>query len=770
MASITTADLRAAVPAMDGEVAVRGLDHSVEVLRDRWGIPHIRARGPHDAFVALGYAHAQDRLWQMEANLRRGLGRWAEWVGAAGVEADRLVRRLDATGAALRDWAALNAESRGMLEAYAAGVNAFIGGGVWPIEYRLLDAAPETWQPWHAIAVMRQRGFLMGSVWFKLWRAAALRAIGPDAIASLRHDDGGRELLCIPPGAEAQRWIATLADLAPGLEAVAALGAPDATGGGSNNWVLAPQRTATGRPLLAGDPHRQHELPSMYAQTHIACDAWDVLGFTVPGVPGFPHFGHNGRVAWCVTHAFADIHDVYVDRFSADGGKWLFRGEWRDVGRRRETIAVRGAAPVTVDVTTTGHGPVIAGDPACGAAVTLRSVQFDATDTSLGCLLPMMRATSVEALYEASRGWGLIDHNLVAADTNGHIGHLVRAAVPVRDRINGWLPVPGWTGAHEWQGMVPFERMPRTIDPPGGTIVTANNRFVADDHPDYLATDCHPPYRAQRIAARLADLASGATLADMVAIHMDDVSLPAMEFRERVAALQPRSAAQTAIRDRLLQWDGRMAPASRGAVVYMSVRRKLARLLLARSGLARVAADPLATIPPGTVALNYLWWALPGLLRRDDTRLLGGASWQLLIAEALDQVAAEEATASAPDATWGELHRPRFTHPLSSLFPDAAVLLDPPGPIVGGDGDTVQANGTLCSGGLETTYGPIARYAYDVGNWDAGGWLVFHGASGHPGSPHYADQLESWAKGELVPATYDWDRVGRQAVTRQRLV
>ncbi|MGE0421305.1 MAG: penicillin acylase family protein [Reyranellaceae bacterium] len=764
MASITMADARAAVPDMMGEVAIGGLAAPVEVMRDAWGVPHIRARGADDVFIALGFVHAQDRLWQMDATRRRGLGRWAEWVGPSAVAADRLARQLDGEGAAKRDYAALPAEARGMLEAYAAGVNAFIARGLFPVEYKLLDQAPEPWRPQDAIAAMRQRGFLMGSVWFKLWRAAALRTIGPDQIAKLRYDDGGRELLCIPPGAEAQRWIATLQDLAPAIEAVAALGAPDSTGGGSNNWALAPARTAAGRPLLAGDPHRQFELPSMYAQTHIACDAFDALGFTVPGVPGFPHFGHNGHVAWCVTHAFADIHDVFVERFEDNAGRYAFKGEWRPTTRRSETIAVRGAAPVTVDVVATHHGPVIAGDPAKGAALSLRSVQYAETDLSLACLLPMLKAKDVDSFYDAARGWGLIDHNVVAADTKGHIGHLVRAIVPVRPRINGWLPVPGWTGAHEWQGNVPFERMPRIVDPEGGAIVTANNRVVADDHPDYLVTDCHPPYRARRIMDRL-DALPAASLPDMLSIHLDDLSLPGLEIRDRIAGASPKTPAGIALRDQIAAWDGHMAPRSQAAAYYIDVRRALTRLLADRSGLARAAADPLTRVPPGVVPLIQLWWTLPALLRADDSALLGGATWPDLIAAALDEVAASGASA----AEWGKRHRPKFVHPLSPMFPDAAALLDPSGIDVGGDGDTVWANGTLASAGVDAAYGAIARYAYDVGAWETGSWLVFHGASGHPGSPHYADQVPLWARGALIPALYAWPRIEALARTKQVL-
>jgi penicillin amidase len=748
------------LPPSSGRIRVPGLDREASVYRDRWSIPHIRAATSGDAFFALGYVHAQDRLWQMDAARMRMLGRWSEWVGPGGVAADTLARRLDVAGASRRDLDAVEPATRTMLERYAAGVNAWIAEPrALPLEYRLLQARPEPWLPWHSIAVMRQRGFLMGSVWFKLWRAAALRTIGPDDIAALRYDDGGGDLLCIPPGGEARRWIATLQSLAPAIEAVARLSGGDATGGGSNNWAVAASRTATGRPLLAGDPHRAFEMPNLYAQAHLACDAFDAIGLTVPGVPGFPHFAHNGAVAWCVTHAFADIHDLFVERFAPDDpARYAFRDGWRDATVRSETIRVRGGADVSVPIVTTHHGPVIAGDPAAGAALVLRSVQFSETDRSFDCLQPMLRARTVEGLFDATRGWGLIDHNLVAADVRGRIGHLVRATVPRRPRINGWLPVPGWTGEHEWSGMIPWERMPRVFDPPRGFLVTANNRIVADDAgDDYLCTDCHPPYRARRIETRLAALSPAATdLAAMQALHRDDLSLTAPIFQARLAALALGAQAPglAVVRDRIVGWDARMSPDSVGATAYADFRWQLARVLVERSGLGDAAADPLSAVPPGVVPLNQLWWTLPSLLRADDAALLRGIGWDEACLEALRRCAA------GPDpGPWGERHRPKLAHPLAALFPDAAMRLEPATEPIGGDNDTVWANGCYAATGLAASYGAVARYVFDVGAWQNSRWVVFHGVSGQPDSPHYMDQHAAWARCETVPMLADWPTI-----------
>ena len=746
---------------MTDTLAAPGLLAEVSVLRDEWGIAHIRARSEGDAHFALGFVHAQDRLFQMELNRRRALGRAAEWLGAEAAEGDLLCRRLGMEGACRRDHAALGAPAQAMLASYCAGANAFLAAGAkLPPEYALLDATPEPWEPWHCIAVMRRLGLLMGSVWFKLWRALALPVVGAENAAKLRYDDGAEELLCIPPGATAERWAADLAALRPAIEALLQAMGADETGGGSNNWAVGPERTATGRPIVAGDPHRVFEVPGMYAQHHLACDAWDAIGLTVPGVPAFPHYMHNGRVAYCVTHAFADIHDLYLERFDATGR--VQRGDdWQPVRTRTETVHVRGEPSRTITVTETSHGPVIAGDPASGAARVLRSVQFAETDLSFDCLPRMLRAATVPDLFEATRGLGLIDHNLVAADTEGRIGTLVRAMVPRRPRANGWLPVPGWTQDGAWQGWIPFERMPRSIDPPGGVIVTANNRIVADGE-DYLCTDCHPPYRAQRIAALIAERPAFA-VEDAAVLHADVLSPNAALFQARLAAMPTPTGSASDIRQALLAWDGRMAAESIAATHYNSLRRAATAILVRRSGLGAAASHPFGAVSPGVSPAGQLWWTLPALLRADDTAMLGGWSWDDVLGAALAEVAA-----GPPARGWGETHRPRFQHPLSPSLP-AASRFDPPSFPIGGDGDTVMAVGIVPAAGPAGTYGALCRYVFDVGAWENSRWAVFGGASGDPESPHYADQTGPWSACQMVPMRYGWPGIEAAATARVTL-
>jgi len=753
------------LPDLTADAAIRGLSADARLFREPSGIPHIKAHSVTDAFAALGFVHAQDRLWQMEALFRRGTGRYAEWLGKRALAGDILARQLNTAGASRRDYTVLRPDTKAMLDAYARGVNAFIALKRFPVEYAILNTTPQRFEPWHAIAIMRQIGFLMGSVWWKLWRAAALPVVGAAQVTKLRFDDGGDDLLCLPPGEKGGRYLAALADLKPGLAALLGDKA-DLAGvelaGGSNNWALAPQRTATGRPIVAGDPHRQLEMPSMYYQAHLACDEFDCIGLTVPGVPGFPHFGHTAHVAWGVTHAFVDIHDLYLERFEEGAKRYLHRDNWLPVAKREEEISVRDGEGVKLEVIETRHGPVIAGDPAAGTAITLRSTQFAVIDKSFDCLVPMLKATRLTDFYDATRGWGLIDHNLVAADTSGHIGHRVRALVPRRPRSNGWLPVPGWTGEHEWQGMVPFEDMPCQIDPPDGMIVTANNRVVAENGKHYMSTDSMPPHRARRISTRLARLPK-ASVDDMPAIHRDLYSVPGTELREKLRAVSVTGEAEK-LRKLIMAWDGQMAADSKAAAVYATLRTALTRLVLEHSRLQRAADSPYLKVPPGVTPQNQIWSTIPQLLRANDRTLLKDATWEDLLAQALNEVAAKP-----PTEAWGAMHRQRLQHQLSPAFPEHAAMLDKACAIMNGDGDTVMASAYQNAHGFSATSSSLSRYVFDVGGWDNCRWIVFHGASGHVGSPWYLNQNETWAEGELIPMLYDWAKIEATAVATQTL-
>jgi penicillin amidase len=771
-ASFTPDALRAAAPNFTGTLRLPGLDGPVDVYRDAWGIPHIRAQTVHDAFFAQGVVHAQDRGWQMDYDRHRAYGRLAELVGGGAVPQDRLLRRLRLEASARADYEAANAETRSMLEAYAAGVNAFLQRSErLPVEYRWLDLTPEPWRPWDACAIFKVRHVSTGGVWqAKLWRARLLRHLGPELTAALYGSEPPAQPLIIPPDADYDGGTSSgLDELCAGAAALALI--PELEEG-SNNWVVAGRRTASGAPLLACDPHRALEVPNVYYQNHLACPAFDAVGLSFPGVPGLPLFGHNRAVAWGVTTAMADFQDLYLERFHADDPQlYEFRGHWRRAERWREVIRVRHGQPVEVDVTVTHHGPIVLGDPAAGYGVALRYTAIAEPNATFNAFLPMLRAGSADEFEEAMRPWVDPGNNLLFADVHGHIGYRLRGQVPIRSQANAWLPVPGWTGEHEWQGVIPFEAMPRLRDPAAGFIVTANNRVVDETYPHYLALHYEPGFRAQRIRERLRSL-SQAAVEDMVALQADRVSIPARAFVAMAAGATPADAASAAAQAYWREWDGVMGPDSVAATLYAVCREEVVRAVV-EPLLGPLARQALGGGPYGVLMpLSQLRARLLTMMLADDRRLLPtGTDWPALLSHALARTVTwlgERLGDEMAQWHWGRLHRTAIQHPLAAAFPEVAGLCNPPSVALGGDGDTVQAASLTPAYTVGST--AVARLVFDLSDWRRSAWIVPLGASGHPGSPHYADQTGLWSAGQLAPLLYDWHEIGAAAATRQRFV
>jgi penicillin amidase len=390
-------------------------------------------------------------------------------------------------------------------------------------------------------------------------------------------------------------------------------------------------------------------------------------------------------------------------------------------------------------------------------------------------LLPMLRAGSADALEAAVRPWVDPVNNLVFADVAGAIGYRTRGVVPVRAVANAWLPVPGWDGRHEWEGAIPFDEMPAVRNPESGVIVTANSRVTGSDYPHHIGLDFAPDFRTRRLHALL-DPAIGATASDMAWLHRDRVSLPARELAARFAAVPAPDAVAAAALARLRSWDGAMDEDSVAATVYTAIRERLLRDLMTPL-LGPLASEAFSGAPRGAVAhMTRLKARLPEWIRKDDRRLLRpGEDWPAALGRAVGHAVADLRARLGDDVEgwrWGRVHATRPRHPLSAAFPGAAPLLNPPSVSLGGDGDTVQAAlfmGSPGSEGYEVWAASVARYVFDLGDWERSAWIVPLGASGHPGSPHYADQTTPWAEGRLHPMRYDWGRIRREADTHQQL-
>lgn len=761
-------------------ISLHDLSADVEIVRDHWGIPHIRASTVGDAFFAQGFLHAQDRLWQMEWDRRRAYGRCAELVGKACLESDRLARRMQIGRAARADWEILNADTRAIIDSYTAGVNAFIR--LHPIpseEFKELEISPDAWQPWDCISVFKIRHVLMGNFYDKLWRMRVAVKLGVERASELFLQDREGVPLILPP-AEIYSRAPDRADSIYRPLREALRGLPGA--GGSNNWVLDGTRTASGKPMLAGDPHRVIDVPNVYYQHHLKCDAFDVIGVSIPGVPGFSHFGHSARVAWAITHAQLDSQDLYIERFDPkDPTRYEFEGEWLSAEIDEEKIAVRGGEEVVERVRRTRHGCVVQEAPWNDHALALRYVGLE-PDKTFQCFLPMLYARSAEELRTAQREWVDPGQNLIIADVEGNIGYQTRGKLPIRSEVNGWLSVPGWTGRHEWRGYVPFDEMPHVANPPSHDIATANNRIVGDDYPHYLSVDFNAGFRAARIAEMLAPLVR-ATVDDFAAMQADRLSVFAREFvpllvqvcdDDRFLKDNPTVAQAITL---LRTWDYRLEPESTAATIYAVARDNLVRLLFEKI-LGKELCDEMLGQPTGGSAfVARLRSYLPGFIAENDSRLLDSkngqtASWSVALRSALQIAMVSLRAILGPDMQqwhWNKLHGTRPVHPLA-VMPGIGKRFNPPGVSFGGDGDTVQVSGYYPALGFTISATQVYRQIIDLGDLAHGRWVVPLGVSGHPSSPHYGDQVGVWQRNEQIPMLYDWKEIQANAESRLVLV
>ena len=773
---ITRVDLEAALPDLTSTIRAAGLDRAVEVVRDQWGIPHVRAATVHDAFYGQGFVTAQDRLWHMDYDRHRALGRWSEFAGSIGLGEDRLMRTFGVERAARADLAASGDDAKAMLDAYAEGVNAFIETTAsLPLEYSLVGATPEPWQPWHCLAVYKVRNMLMGTYGAKLWRARLALGLGAEQAKPMFRGYPDESLVSVPPGEiygpGARQGLDDLA------ARVGELGWLGEDAGGSNAWVVSGSRTASGLPLLAGDSHRALDTPNVYYQVHINCPAFRCSGYALPGVPGMPHFSHTEHVAWGMTHGVADYQDLYVERFRTRNNKleYAYRDAWLRADLSCETLEVRDGEAETLSVVRTRHGPIVAGEPAAG-----HGIAFSHTGTRSGTAWPntlyeLLLAKSADEAEEALREWTEPVNNFVYADVHGEFGYRYRGRIPVRAMANAWTPVPGWTGEHEWQGRIPFEEMPNARNPQAGFVVTCNNAPTTADYPHYINTTFAPDWRARRVSARLAEIPEGtATPAHMASIHADRESIPGRVLVSRLAQIDVRHPDLHPARDILLGWDCRMDRASTGAALYAAMRPTLLRAVV---GAALGSASTQASAPHLASLTAH---AVSAMADADDSCLESGETWQSLIESALRAAVIELRRRLGDDMdnwTWGALHGTRPRHPLTRVFPGCAELLDPPALATHGDADTPLAGAYAIpyharhglDGDFTATTLSVNRYIHDPSDWGNSRWIVPLGASGHPGSPHYADQARLWADVDSIPQLWDWDDIVAAAQTRQTL-
>ncbi|HKW40269.1 MAG TPA: penicillin acylase family protein [Gemmatimonadales bacterium] len=720
---------RARLTQLDGAARVAGLDSTVEVRRDRWGVPHIYAKTRHDLFFAQGYVAAQDRLWQMEMWRRIGEGRLAEVLGPSAVARDRFARLLKYRGDMDREWASYAPDARDIGHAFVDGVNAYIARVRTrpPIEFTLLDAAPERWS--YEVPLQRMAALSMtGNALDEVTRARLVKHLGVDRTEELWPTDPVRKL-----------------DPVSGLElGNIALGAADeAYGGvqysrieGSNDWVLSGTRTATGKPLLANDPHRAISVPSLRYLTHLVGPGWNVIGAGEPALPGVAA-GHNDRIGFGFTIVGMDQQDVYVEqlgRCPRSGGRcYLTNGTWRPIKTISDTIRVRGTAPQAIRLEFTEHGPIVAEDSARGRAFVIRFVGSEPGTAGYLAQLAVDRATDWPGFLSAAARWKLPTENLVYADVDGNIGWIAAGLMPVRS-WSGLLPVPG-DGRFEWQGFLSVDELPRAYNPPGGMIVTANNNILPPGYLHPLSYEWAPPYRAQRITEVLRG-STAITVADLERLQHDEYSIPASELVPRllVAARKVSTPPHGADLEPLRSWNNVMARDQIAPLLYEVWLDELKRHVLRTRADSQVGSVPLP---------------LPRLIQ------LAAAAADTLILAAWDDAVSDVERRLGPDRSrwrWGAVHQAGFRHPIAAAF-------DLPPVPRGGDANTVNATG---GPDYLQQYGASYREILDFADWDNSVATSVPGQSGQPGSPYYGDLVPFWSEGGYFPLVFSRARVERE--------
>jgi penicillin amidase len=774
MVMITQDDLQAAVPDLSSPVQSSRLRSGATVVRDQWGIPHIKADDEYDLFFAQGYATAQDRLWQMDYDRMRALGRLAEYVGAGALSADRLLRRRNLRRASELDLELCSPDARTAIEAYTDGVNSFLDSDApVPVEYRLLETRPARWEPWHCILLYKIRNAAEGSFQAKLWltELAARRGAGAAAAISPGYQPG--QLVTVPPGQPYNGPVLhAVQELQAAVEATASLRETD---GGSNGWAISGERTASGLPLVAGDSHRALEVPNVYYQVHLVGADFAALGYAIPGMPLVMHFMHNEHVAWGMTHGVIDTQDLFVEqlRRTANGTvEYLFKDEWLEAQSRTETLSVRGGGDEPVEVVETHHGTIIAGSVAGGYGIALADPGTTPTRW-VDATYEAMKATTAEDFQTAMVDWTDRVNNYPYADVQGNFGYTLRGRIAIRGETNGWGPVAGWSGQHEWRGVIAPAELPRAHNPAIGWVVTCNQRVVDEHYPHYLTHSFGPDYRARRLVHRIETAAATKlTVNDMESMHGDDVSIPALTA---IAAMNDVAPAQPMVADalaRLRAWDGRMERDSPAAAIWGAMGREVSRALVAEHYEMNINSG---TEPGAAGAADHLRRQLRpaffAMMAAGERHLLpAGVSLTDFLGDALERGVTALAEALGPEPgqwRWGALHRMVLVHPLSVVFPQAAPLLNPPVVELGGDGDVPWSSNHWPVGSFDARVGPVNRYILDPSDWSAGRWVVPLGASGHPGSPHYCDQQQLWADVKSIPQLWTWASITEGASSTQ---
>lgn len=772
----------------DTSFEVEGLSAPAEIIVDKWGIPHIYAAEHYDAFFVQGFNAARDRLWQIDLWRRKGLGRLAEIFGPELIEKDRAARLFNYTGDMASEWAVYGDDSEKIATAFAAGINAYVklsreDPELLPMEFGMLGYEPDLWQA-DDIVRIRSNG-LWRNVTNEVRRArvACVASIETYNIRQILEPSWetvvpeGLDPCDIPSDVLATYFLArSNVTFTANMKAaanedvrrfeIALVAEEHVAGEGSNNWTISPSRTATGRPILANDPHRGHSLPSLRYIAHLNAPGLNVIGAGEPALPGIS-IGHNERIAFGLTIFAMDQEDLYVYETNPENtDEYLYKGAFEAMTLREEDILIKGDDTQTVTLKYTRHGPVIHEDPENNRAYAIRAAWLEAGMAPYFGSAGYMRATNWDEFVKALENWGAPSENQVYADIDGNIGLRPAGFLPRRHNFDGLMPVPG-DGRYEWDGFHPMSDIYLEENPERGWAATANSMGLPEDFPIdevRVGFEWTPQWRRDRIAEVLNANASS-TVADSFALQTDFVSLPARRLVAALGGIETDDAIVSRGLNLLKGWNGEVLADSDAAALFQVWFAKHLRHAMTA---AIAPAEAVALLGAADTTLTI------GLIETPDERLGAdpAAARDALVINSLRAAITETEAALGPDWDawkWGDLHQIRYRHPLLAIAtPEEAALLETPAMPRGGSGYTV--NNTGFGGNFDVVGGASWRMVVDVGEWDNAIMTNTPGQSGNPDDPHYQDLLPYWATDQSLPLLYSREAIEAAADKRIRLV
>ena len=775
--------VRRPFPQTKGTLRLPGLHEQVEVFRDPYGVPHIYATNAHDLFMAQGFVHAQDRFWQMEFWRRSGSGTLSEILGPSALDRDRFIRTVGWHRTAAQELELYNEMELGVLDAYAEGVNAYIeqNSGRLGLEFTVLGLTgvrfdPEPWTPLNTLTYAKLLAWnLGGKRSAELTRALIATRVGTKALDEL-----------MPPYQDGYPTIVTNAIHEASLAAI-----PEEAfdiqslnfgeGIGSNNWVISGKLTESGKPILANDTHLPIQIPSIWYEIGLHCDPigpecpFNVVGFSFASIPGVV-IGHNDHIAWGQTNLRPDVQDMFIEKINPeDPNQYEFKGRWEDMEIIREEITVAGQDdPEVVNVRITRHGPII-NDVIGGVeeewSYGWQPLAFSWTALQPGTvfrsLLMLNTASNWDEFRAALSYWDVPSQNFVYADVEGNIGYQAPGRIPIRAAGDGTMPVPGWTGAYDWVGYIPFDSLPRAFNPAEGYIATANNAVVGADYPYFISADWDPGYRARRIVEMI-EADESITVQDIMAMQGDNVLVYAQDILPFLLQLPTTDPKQAQALDYLRDWNFNAERESVPAAIFESLCIHLIDLVfgdeLGEQLLRRSRRDLAVALSLMLPEAETHWFddvTTPEVENRDEILLSA-------LEDTIDELS-ETLGEDMSEWRWGDLHTATFRN--QSLGSSGVGIIEAifnRGPVaVDGTGGAVNATSYSMSDPYAVHAVPSQRQIVDLEYFERSLTMHTTGQSGHPFHRHYDDMIDPWRNIQYHPML--WTRGQVEAAAEAQL-